>query len=731
MNKLIPIAKILVLFFISLLLTACGGGDDGGDENTPSKEISISAQDTLKLSQFNNQTMIDLRSRVQAENNEPLLISNVKSINGDCDILSVDGLSFNVYSRHPDVCLFEYVVKPASGNYTGNAKALAQVIVNEDPKDGGGLPPISRTMLKGASIRFNSSDFVEPGYELDPSSVFALSGTGTSEIGKLSDISESGFTYQAPNTEAVVRIFYSVINKTDNIVRLGVIYIAIGQNINVSPNAQDRILENGTLLEKKIINIEDLVSDVDGDELQLIYARGVIGDVAISGNLELQYNPSSTGLEYITYIVSDHNGGYGIGLLEFDISTYRPILDITQQLIFLPPMTLNSSELAVSTGTYYEIGLDGFQGFYPIFTNSLASSYCITQGGRLPTEVELTSMWKNVINTRVFQSEFKWHSSLSYLTNTESKLVSLIDGQEKSSTDPAYFSCVVSTKDLSWEFSQLFDHTKLGVPINIIEIAHLSDKEVIYRDVKDFKLHAKVIKYLINGKVADPDDVNVTINGSSITIDADLTSSEAPYIQVEVTDDDIIDQSEIITVGVTQCEAGTTPEQALETACIYTVGVDNGTRFTLAIPTNIIAAEYQGSLDGVKAFGADGVSFITIKDPNTKEWHEYIQGTCDILNIMKVDGRTNWAPGMNMSDFSGGAREPLVSDDVDSEAMSNWLYYELNHDTTTEGTAPDYGQGFAGLVGQAQVVNQSGDGKIMHKQSTGVAYTPASCVSPN
>lgn len=733
----------LIISLLLIGLFGCDGSDGGSDESNPSEKISISAQDTLKLSQFNIQTTIDLRSRVQAENNESLLISDVKSINGDCDILSVDGLSFNVYSRHPDVCRFEYTVTPASDNYTGSAKALSQVVLNEEPQKGEYLPPISRTMLKNENIRFNSSDLVEPGYVLDPSSVFALSGTGASEIGELSDISESGFTYQAPNTETVVRIFYSVINKTDNIVRPGIIYIAIGQNANISPNAQDSTLEAGTLLEKKSINIEDLVSDVDSDELQLVYARGVIGDIDISGRLEFQYKPSSTGHEYITYIVSDHNGGYGIGLLDFNISTYPVILDTDQQLLFLPPMTMASPELAMSTGSHYEAGTDGFQGFYPIFTQALASSYCITQGGRLPTVAELTAMWKNVINGPVFQSNFKWHSSLPYLTSTDWKQVSLIDGHEISSeaSESAYFSCVVSTKEPTWEFSQPFASAKLNEVFKITEIVHLVDERIQYRSIEDYKLQTKILAYYKNGIKADPDEVEIDIYKDTIKISLKEASLDTIFIKVIVTDDDIkpnpdIHSSMIVNVGFTQCEKGITPEASLSAGCVYTVGFENedttytkNTRFTLAIPTNIIGTPPPQDEQPSKIFGRDGVSFIGVNDPNTHVWQDYVQQICDIMNSQKVDGRTNWTPGVKLTPESMYLRYATIKSE-DYEATKKWVKFLLDVD----GLGLEekfYGQGFAGLPGNDYVVNQEGDLDTYHIQVSNYdgTYTFASCVS--
>ncbi|HIF9124903.1 TPA: hypothetical protein ACX6O5_004081 [Photobacterium damselae] len=723
--------QMFIKLIVSLLLLGlfgCGGSDDDR-KNTPSKEISINAQDTLKFSALNTKTTVDLRQQVQAQNSEPLLISDVKSINGDCDILSIDGLSFNIYARNADVCRFEYNVSPASNDYIGSASAVAQIVANADPAQGQYLPPISRTTLKNENIRFNSNDIVEPGYTLDSSSVVALNGTGTNEIGELSDISESGFNYIAPNTETIVRIFYSVINKTENIVKPGIIYIAVGQNTNISPNAQDKTLEAGTLLdENRIINIEDLVRDVDGDELQLVYARGIMGNINISGDLEFHYNSSSNGHEYVTYIVTDHNGGYGIGLLDFNISTYPLISDTTQELVFLPPMTLDSPELEVSSGSYYETGTNGFQGFYPIFNSELASSYCITKGGRLPTVLELTTMWKNVINEPMFQSKFKWHSSSPYLTNTESKQVSLIDGKEILRSDPSYFSCVISTKEPKWEFSQPFSHIRLGVPSRINEIANLDDGTTIYRDIDDYKLQAKTVQYLINGTVADPDDVDLKINRNYITVDTkNVGPKDSIYIKVEVTDDDIIGQTKTLVLGVNQCKVGTTPEQSLEEACIYTIGAGE-VRFTLAIPTNILGTPPDDFLNDkyVEIFGQNGVSFIGNRLPNNDKWRGYIQDVCEEMNTLKIDGITTWAAGRNVANIPAVL---YITNKDDHEASKRWIKYMRDRDPEHPYNSY-FGQGFASSSNtEIMVYSQLGNQNQIYRQARGSAVTFASCVS--
>ncbi|MCG3847413.1 hypothetical protein I3262_19105, partial [Photobacterium damselae] len=467
------------------------------------------------------------------------------------------------------------------------------------------------------------------------------------------------------------------------------------------------------------------------------YARGVIGNIDITGNLEFQYHASSTGHEYITYVVTDHNGGYGIGLLDFTISTYPVITDTAQKLAFLPPMTMDSPELNLSSGSYYEPGSDGFQGFYPIFSHALASSYCITQGGRLPTEAELTTMWKTVINQPIFHSKFKWHSSLPYLTTTESRQVSLKTGEEIESNEPACFSCVISTEEPKWKFSNSFNYEKLNAPFQIYETVKLDNGTVVYRDAAAYKLRATTLQFLINGEVADLKDVNVAISGNQLTIDAkNVRPTDNAYIKLEVTDDDLVGQSSIVVVGVGRCPSGTTPEQSLRQGCIYSVQSawwqDGATvpywgfKFTLAIPMNVLGPPPEG-LTGVKIFGKDGVSFIGIHNPNNRTWYNYVEKTCKMLNSIKMDGRTDWRAGRTM-DYE--TRTYSLYPYEEYKVEKSWVQYMRDNDPEGSDDLSIYGQGFGGLPGDKNILNQyNADNKFISQKVDADTYTFASCVT--
>lgn len=721
----------LIITLLLLGLFGCGGSDDSNDGNTPSKKVSISAQDALKFAQLNTKTTIDLRQRVQAKDNESLVLSDVKSINGDCDILSIDGLSFDIYARNANVCRFEYSVKPASNSYTGSAKAVAQIVANEDPEQGQFLPPVSRTMQKDQSVTFKLSDLVEPGYILDPNSVVALNATGTSDTGELSDISKSEFTYQAPNTETIVRIFYSAINETDNIVKPGVIYVAIGQNTNTNPVALDRTLVPIAYSDGDItIHVDDLVSDMDPDDkLQVIYAKGVLGSIKINEDLSFKYIPGGLGTEFINYIVTDHNGGYGIGMLEFDVTSYKPIIDTAQKLIFLPPMTMLSPRLSTASGRYYESGLSGIPGFYPIFEYSLAEAYCRTNAARLPSKDELQRMWASVLEEPVY-TKYKWQSSLDYLTNDHSQQVSLSDGKSYSSDDLGYFTCVKSTEGLNWDFVNTHIKTELGRKVTILEryeepLTH----DVIYRNPKEYQLKAEVKKLLINGRPEDLDRVNITIKDDTIeVVNVSWASrTDSVYVDISVTDLSIPDKQVSLSIGFTVCSKGTTPEEAIKSSCVYTVASDKA-RFTLAIPMDMLPENYPAELH-LDVFGGEN-GFVGTKQPNNKKWWDYIKPICDEMNLQKIDNSDRWAPGLELEPGHDSGYSTVSGTD-DYTAMKQWVQFMYEQAGGSMKTA-ELGQGYAGLPDTQYVINQVNDSSQMAKQEQGYfdALTFASCVSP-
>lgn len=726
--------KLLIpLLSVGLVgLVGCDGSDDETPEtNLPSQEVTINAQDTVKFATLNTETVVDLRQRVQAQNSEPLLLSDVKQIKGDCDILSVDGLSFNINARDADVCLFEYSVTPASDNYTGNAKAVAQVVANTNPEQGGFLPPFSRTMEKNGEFKFDSSNLItEAGYVLDVDSLVLLNSSGTNDIGEVSKKSESGFTYKAPDSETIVRIYYSAINKTDNIAKPGIIYIAVGQNSNTFPIAQNRLLPPKAFADgTSIIEIDkSWLHDQEGDALQLVYARGNLGTTKIKGDLKFKYKPFSIGSENIAYVVTDHNGGYGVGVLSFDITSYQALYT-TRKTIFHPPMTTYDPQLALSSGMKFETGENGLKNYYPTFNHSLATAYCQTKGQRLPTPDELQEMWTLDLGEEpIFtadKNKYRWHSSKNYLTDVPNKQVSLITGEKITSEEPGYFSCIESTEPIEWEFATDFLNMEIGQETQVFQIHKDSATgNVTYRDPNDYELEIKVNRYILQGLDMDQpgglDVVKTTVDKNTIRFDTPFGPDDQ-YINATVTDKNVPGSMEV-NIGIVQCKEGVLPEDALRSSCIATVGsAQSDRRWTLAIPISQLSGPVPTTIP-LTYFEKGGKAYVGTLEANKQEWHEYLKPTCDMMNMLKVDGRTTWSTGANARTEKMGT--------PDTRQSRLWVRFMWAIGGEVLGYAA-YGQGYAGNVGDYYVVNQLLDGPTMRQQTPGYegALTFASCVS--
>lgn len=721
----------LLIPLLSVGLVGCDGSDDETPEtNLPSQEVTINAQDTVKFATLNTETVVDLRQRVQAQNSEPLLLSDVKQIKGDCDILSVDGLSFNINARDADVCLFEYSVTPASDNYTGNAKAVAQVVANTNPEQGGFLPPFSRTMEKNGEFTFDSSNLItEAGYVLDVDSLVLLNSSGTNDIGEVSKKSESGFTYKAPDSETIVRIYYSAINKTDNIAKPGIIYIAVGQNSNTFPIAQNRLLPPKAFADgTSIIEIDkSWLHDKEGDALQLVYARGNLGTTKIKGDLKFKYKPFSIGSENIAYVVTDHNGGYGVGVLSFDITSYQALYT-TWKTIFHPPMTTYDPQLALSSGMNFETGENGLKNYYPIFNHSLATAYCQTKGQRLPTPDELQVMWTLDLGEEpIFtadKNKYRWHSSKNYLTADPNKQVSLKTGEKITSEEPGYFSCIESTAPIEWEFATDFLNMEIGQETQVFQIhKDPATGNVTYRDPDDYELEIKVNKYIMQG-VDDAYQpgvtaVETTVHKNTIRFDTPFGPGNQ-YINATVTDKSVAASIEV-NIGIIKCKEDASPEYALRTACIATVGdTKSDRRWTLALPISLLNGPVPTTTP-ITFFEKGGKAFVGTLKPNTPDWHEYLKTTCDMMNERKVDGRTTWVAGTGAK-----AHTMSVEDTRWSKAWTDFMA-----EVAGAGDTSNYGQGYAGRVWDWEMTNQRGTTEYMdvREQGKGGTYTFASCVS--
>lgn len=746
--------KYLIFSLLPLILLGCGNESDNDDGSSPQKKIAINAQDSLSFSPTKNTQVIDVRQKVTAEDNQDLIIDDVENIDNNCTVKNINGLTFKVTTNNAGVCRFKYHVKPQSSKYKGTSEAIAQVVVTEDYTKGDFLPPVSRTITESHSITLDNKDLlIEPGFEIDSTSVYLRGETASTDIGSVT-ADASSITYQAPSdTTGTVRIFYTEIDSLNNIAKPGIAYIAIGQKGNHNPTALDKELEPKNLINGTVnIDISDYISDQDkSDTLQLISVKSFLGSVTIDSEHSFNYNPRISGTEILTYIVSDHNGGYGIGTLSFTVTQYEMIIDEKQQLVFTPPLTLSQLEHTgdIYTDLYNEDGTTGLIGKYPTFDQELANAYCTTKGMATPSILSLQKMRTNVLGDKpIFLSKYLWHSGKPYIT-IDSDSISLDTGEITPSID-GYFSCADSLVPKTWNFVSKYYGSTYDVPTSVYLTSKTESGGSVILPRSKYNLNYTVESMNVNGDLIDPsrasEFIKVDITGNEITISKNNEYSEfAVNVTLLISDPIAGTSTTKLVLGITICPMDIqNPPDANRLGCIFAAHGINNELFTLAFSNTLlntmgIDPERYNNI-GDREIGSGfsfykGISWQNTSTTNEKktEWLDVINQACDVMNNLKLAGRTNWTAGAdNIPNDRQRIYFRLTGDEArTSTSYVNWLH-DIDHGLS--GDIAVYGQGYVNAdPDQIEVVNQQDDSSVYYNEggATPDTISFASCWSKN
>ncbi|MHA6607621.1 hypothetical protein [Photobacterium damselae] len=694
--------KCFILLIPLLIITGCGDAESDGNNNSI-KTIAISTQDVVSYTQPKSLKTISLHNWVLAEGGEDVVINDVVPLDENCAISNIKELNFDVYNNSAGICRFKYTVKASSSDYAGVGNGIVQIVSSADYTEGNYLLPISRTVTESGTLSFDSDHLQIPdGFTIE--SVDLISDISSGDIGKISFTTHS-IEYKAPsNTTGTERIFYSVVDHVNNTARPGIIYIAVGQDGNNNPIALDKVFPDQSIVKNNIdypdgfdFSIDSLVSDVDGDNVQLVYASSNLGRITIHDNY-LNYKTINTGPENIVYIVSDHNGGYGIGYIKFGVNTYSSIIDKDAGFSFTPPMTFNDVNSAggIFTDTFEEKGIKGFAGSYPIFSASLAEAYCRSKGGTLPTTDEIRNMHEHILGKdSIFETNYKWHSGKRYLTENGSYDLSefgstAVDGS-------GYFSCVIELPEsLSWHFSNSVYPAKLNEPVSIFIEAELRDGNKIFLPEDQYHLDTKITSVVYDDNMYTgiiPDDilskVSISVRSNKVIIE-DLSSSAGKLksVSVEVSDPISTNKTKVV-FGVTKCPNGTSFSQASKIGCIMSVrfnkvGPLSGPthRFTLPLTTEVLQQfADQKDIDNLpgKLYKEGSLSLIIFHEVGV-EWTKYrdvwiptMDKICKRLNEFKIDGNTTWRGYFSGGErYSNGAPESKIKTKSEAQLVTDW-----------------------------------------------------------
>ena len=452
------------------LLTGCNGASDDGngpsdnsstEPNPPSGASSIlSAENTVNLSRNMSSSHVLLEGKIHSSSQDgSSIVSSVRPVTEleSCKDISFDSTGYTVnFDDFVGICVYKY---DAENSNEPEQKASAYAISVAQKSIGSEVSfftPISDTTLVGQPLTIdlkNDPSFVTQvpeGYTMDQEITLIGEGEATA------DKSAQTVTYNPTQEGGFAKIIYSYSNGSE--VKLGYIAISVSSSPNTAPNAPKIDYSNDPLVEKVLVNEEreiDLskyVSDDDGDALQLIYTDSWNAAVSPSNtadmnNLKLTFQTTKVGEHFVSYVISDHYGGYATGLIRIEV--YDPEsepswgnLQLDTKYYFAP---LVKSEADAQGATYTSTHIDAQANNANVATFNLqqAKQLC-TASGRLPTLDELNTLSKiGGVGPAVYDG---WPVEIDYwaLDGSDASIVNLTSGAtgETPNAGGQYVTCV-------------------------------------------------------------------------------------------------------------------------------------------------------------------------------------------------------------------------------------------------------------------------------------------------
>ncbi|RYU68417.1 hypothetical protein ERW51_08595 [Aliivibrio finisterrensis] len=323
--------QLIIATPLIMLLFGC----DGEDTNikNDSEITTITAQNSTYSTGFSDVYEVDLSQRISVSDGGSFSVDTVDVLTYDpnCQLISTTDIGFIISADSAKVCDYHYQVNSVNDGsikqaaVSPSAEAIARVAVSLSSTDTN-LTPISAVTFINEPVTVNlETELKEIGSDVTgftlSSDVQTPYGFGTAVA-----LPNSMSIEYSPSTDfiGIDRVLYSLLNSNTNEVRMGVLDISVSHEVNEGLDIDDNILVYANTYEEVTFDVADFVTSLDGDSFQLIYLEANNADVIPINNdinnTKFTYYTELTGNNSVSFAVSDHNGGYEIGLMVVNAS---------------------------------------------------------------------------------------------------------------------------------------------------------------------------------------------------------------------------------------------------------------------------------------------------------------------------------------------------------------------------------------------------------------------------
>lgn len=391
--------KLFAIIMSAFLINGC---EDSGTSALPVQNIAeIEADVGYATLQPGQKRYISLAEWVTVAGNANVIDLHVVQGDDSCGTPDISGLGFYIQANQEGSCRIDYVVEsvPGTNEISEQASSSVGILSSEDQQ--AELPPISvainNNQLVTIDLPSKLGAHYPSGYVL--SSSLTVLGAGSASA----DSVLNQIQFQA-NLEGLSRVIYTLESSDPAMpdTKVGFIDISVSGEASQPPVALPFTHSVQPLVNQTVeIDVLGYISDPDNDPLQLVNVQSFYANVTSTDpsdvlNTKLNFTAAQPGLHYVSYMVSDHRGGFSSNIIEVrvqDPSQVRQWSDIELGLnVFSAPLTAQEAE---SQSVEFSGRLID-EGYNPaimmaIFSASKATDYCAGIG-RLPTSSELSDL---------------------------------------------------------------------------------------------------------------------------------------------------------------------------------------------------------------------------------------------------------------------------------------------------------------------------------------------------
>ncbi|WP_323892434.1 Ig-like domain-containing protein [Aeromonas veronii] len=403
--------RVFLLLTLSLLLSACGGGGDGDNSNGGSapataEVLAPQARDSydqlLTANQPNASNDVSLRDRVSDPQGLALRLLSVQPLTSQCQppVVNSEALSFRVDNGSADACTYAYTIEnvPTNGATPKRTQATSYVVVSAAASPAM-LPILSHTAVVNETIAIDLASelggYFPTGFTLQPEVIVLGSGTA------LADPASNTINYTAAAVPGITRLIYSYLSADGTEVRAGAIDVSVSKSADGMPLAEnfpgpEDVLPGAVVT----VDVKDHISDPNGDPLQLTDAYAFDATVSATDatsltNTRFDFVADKPGSYDVSYYVTDHNGGYAIGVVRITVKAKRLWSDIvlSDGARYTAPWEKNLADgLGVPYQDFYEE--TNATGTYQValFNYEAALTLCAARGMVLPTIADMNKL---------------------------------------------------------------------------------------------------------------------------------------------------------------------------------------------------------------------------------------------------------------------------------------------------------------------------------------------------